>query len=1079
MKMNRLLRLVSLVGVLMCLFSTVALAQNVTIRGTILNDQNEPVIGATVVVLGQTNLGAMSDIDGKFTIADVPANATIRVSFVGMVTQEIPVGGKTDFTIILREDSELLDEVVVVGYGTQKKVNLTGSVASVDGKTLEARPVANVGQALQGAIPGLNLTVNNGGGALNSRMDLNIRGAGTISSGSKSSPLILIDGTEGDLFSLSPNDIENISVLKDASSSAIYGSRAAFGVILITTKSGREGRTSVSYNGNLRFSTATQIPEMMDAYEYARYFNTAAANKGEALPFSPERLEQIQAFMNGTSKPGEESGTWWKGYQQNEPWAMYGESWANTDWFAEMYRPNVPSHEHNLSLSGGTERINYYVSGSILDQNGIIRHGRDKFNRYNFSGKVTAKITDWFSVTYNNKWVREDYNRPSYMTGLFFHNIARRWPTNPLRDPHGHYVHGNEILQMEDGGKDINQKDQLYQQLAFEFRPLEGWLIRLEGNYNTTHNHNHSEVLPIYYHDHKGVATPAAWSGDYAAGASNINEAMWKNNYYNGRFFTEYQTLINDKHDLKLLAGLDMETNNYTELGASRKDLITPKIPTLNNTTNKNPNLKFKQEHWSTMGMFARVNYAYDSRYLAEFSLRRDGSSRFIGDKTWATFPSFSLGWNIANEAFFKPLQSSVNLLKLRGSWGTLGNTNIEALYPWFLSQPVSPQASEWLINGEKQNTSDVPGLVSPDLTWETVESWNVGVDFGMFNNRLQGNFDYFVRSTTNMVGPAPSKPSILGAKQPAINNSDMRSQGWEFEIKWRDQVGELNYGLRFTLSDDIQTVTRYYNPNGNLGDKLDGWYEGRRMGEIWGYETAGIAKTDAEMKAHLANNKPSWGSNWAAGDVMYVNKVDRKDANGKIIDKGEVNAGANTITDHGDLSIIGNSMPRYRYGINADLSWKGIDFSIFLQGVGKRDFWDASAYSIGANIGLWQSVGFKDHLDFFRPKEDTNFGANTDAFYPRPLFDQGEKNFRPQTRYLQNAAYLRIKNIQLGYTLPEKWSKSVGMNRARIYFSADNLVTFTRMNKIFDPEATGGDWGPGKIYPLSRTISFGLNLNF
>lgn len=508
-----------------------------------------------------------------------------------------------------------------------------------------------------------------------------------------------------------------------------------------------------------------------------------------------------------------------------------------------------------------------------------------------------------------------------------------------------------------------------------------------------------------------------------------------------------------------------MESNKYVSLGATRADLITPQVPTLNNATNKVTNPSFSNTQWATMGLFARINYVYDSRYLAEFSIRRDGSSRFIGDKTWGTFPSFSVGWNIANEKFFKPLNHTVDLLKLRMSYGSLGNTNIKALYPWFLSQPVSASASSWLIDGERQTISNVPGLVSPNLTWESIRSWNIGLDFGLFNNRLQGNFDYFVRTTKNMVGPAPVKPSILGATQPAENNSDMRSNGWELEVKWRDQIGEVSYGVKLVLSDDIQTITRYYNPNKLLSQ----WQEGQRMGNIWGYKVAGLAQSDEQMTEWLANNKPSWGSNWAAGDVMYV------DLNG---DKA-VNNGKNTYDDTGDLRIIGNSMPRYRFGITIDAAWKGIDFSIFMQGVGKRDFWDASPYSIGANTGLWQSAAFKEHLDYWRPETDTNFGPNTDAYYPRPLFANGGKNFQPSDRYLQNAAYMRIKNLQVGYTFPQAWTSKFGASRVRLYFSGENLVTFTSMSKIFDPEATGGDWGPGKLYPLQKTISFGLNVNF
>ena len=1063
---------------MMALFSSSLLHANITYKanaavvqqqavckGTVVDSNGEPVVGASVFAVSNGHKkGSVTDLDGNFEIDGIASGSSLTISYVGYKTQQVTWSGK-DLKVTLQESSEMLDNVVVVGYGTQKKVNLTGAVSVVNSKALESRPVMSVAQALQGEVPGLNFSVGNAGGSLKSRMGLNIRGIGTIGEGSNAAPLVLIDGSEGDLYSISPNDIESISVLKDASSSAIYGSRAAFGVILVTTKSGKEGRTNVSYNGNVRFSTATQIPEMPNSYDFARYWNDAAANSGGNAPFSQDMLNKIKNHIDGTPAPGEEVTTTWQGTAANEPWSMYNGSWDNTNWFKEMYKSAVPSTEHNISVSGGGNKVNYYISGAILSQRGLIRHGKDKLKRYNFSSKVTANLTDWATVTYNTKWIREDYSRPSYMTGLFFHNIARRWPTNPVYDPNGHYVHGNEILQMENGGIDATQEDKLFQQLALEFRPIKGWKIRLEGNYNTTNYHNHWDVLPIYYYDPDQHPIAAAWSGDYAAGKSNVGEAMSKNNYYNGRFFTEYNMTLNDKHEFKFLAGLDMESNIYTNLSANQADLVTPLVPTLNNATNKVVGRGFSNTHWSTMGMFGRINYAYDSRYLAEFSIRRDGSSRFIGDKTWGTFPSFALGWNIANEQFFKPLNKTVNTLKLRLTYGSLGNTNTDQLYPWFLRQPISSNSSAWLVNGERVNTSGVPGLVSPFLTWERVQSWNIGLDFGLFNNKLQGTFDYFVRTTKNMVGPAPVKPSILGATQPKENNSDMRSNGWDLEVRWRDRVGQVNYGIKLVLSDDYQTITNFYNPNRLLSQ----WCAGKRMGDIYGYKVEGIAQTDQQMNEWLANNKPSWGSDWAAGDVMY------KDLNG---DK-KVNSGKSTYDDMGDLTKIGNSLPRYRFGITLDANWKGFDFLIFMQGVGKRDFWDASPYSVGANTGLWQSAAFKDHLDYWRPATDTNFGPNPNAFYPRPLFGAGSKNFQTSDRYLQNAAYMRIKNIQIGYTLPMSIASKIGANRIRFYFSAENLATFTKMNKIFDPEATGGDWGPGKIYPLQRTVSFGLNLNF
>ena len=475
---------------MVALFSTSLLHANITYeanaavvqqqsvcKGTVVDNNGDPVVGASVFVVsnGQKK-GSVTDLDGNFEIAGVASGSSLTISYVGYKTQQVTWSGK-DLKVTLQENSEMLDNVdnvVVVGYGTQKKVNLTGAVSVVNSKQLESRPVTSVAQALQGEVPGLNFSVGNSGGSLNSRMSMNIRGIGTIGSGSNAAPLVLIDGSEGDLYSISPNDIESISVLKDASSSAIYGSRAAFGVILVTTKSGKDSRMNVSYNGNVRFSTATQIPEMPNSYDFARYWNDAAANSGAPAPFKQQILEKIKNHINGTPSPGDEVTTTWAGKAANEPWSMYTGSWDNTNWFKEMYKSGVPSTEHNIALSGGGSKVNYYLSGAILSQQGLIRHGKDKLKRYNFSGKITANLKDWFTVTYNTKWVREDYSRPSYMTGLFFHNIARRWPTNPIFDPNGHYVHGNEILQMENGGLDATQNDKLYQQLALEFRPVKG-----------------------------------------------------------------------------------------------------------------------------------------------------------------------------------------------------------------------------------------------------------------------------------------------------------------------------------------------------------------------------------------------------------------------------------------------------------------------------------------------------------------------------------------------------------------------------------------------------------------------------
>ena len=1037
-------------------------AQNtLTIKGVVTDTKNEPLVGATIKVKGTTH-GVATDLDGKFTLPGVAKTAVLEVSYVGMQSQSILVNGQTQFKISLKDNASQLSDVVVVGYGRQKRVNLTGAVSSVDSKQLAARPVQNVGQALQGMVPGLNFSVGNGGGGLESKMGFNIRGAGTIGN-SSSAPLVLIDGVEGDMTTLAPTDIANISVLKDASASSIYGSRAAFGVILITTKSGREGKTHINYNGNVRFSTATQVPEMMNSEMFANYFNRAAANAGKDAPFNSDILKRIQDYRNGTISDQYKFGT---ESNDDEYWSKYGSGWANTEWFGYFYDKNVPSHEHNLSVSGGSKSINYYVSGGFMNQKGLLKVADDHHNRFNLTAKVNAQLTNWLDLNYSLRWTREEYERPTYLSGLFFHNIIRRWPTNAIKDPNGYIMPHNEALQLIDGGRTKREDDYTNQQLTLVAHPIKGLTVRAENNFNTTTYFTHSEVFPVYWHDKDGKRIPAKWDDGKAPGHSSVGEQAQKVNYFSGRYFAEYAREWG-KHDFKVVGGLDLEVNKYRNVSGEKINLVTTEVPSINTATGDNPSLSGGYNHWSTMGMFARVNYAYDSRYLIEASVRRDGSSRFIGDKTWATFPSFSLGWNIANEKFFSGLKGTIDQLKLRGSWGALGNTNTNALYPWFQSISIGPASTtsggHWLLDGRRQTRTWSPGLVSNTLTWERVQSWNLGVDFSVLRNRLQGSFDYFVRDTKDVVGPPTPLTSLLGTAQPQSNNTELQSKGWELELRWRDQIKDFRYGAKLVLSDNIVTVTKYYNPTGTLST----WYAGRREGEIWGYKTVGIAQSDEEMKNHLATaDQTSLGNQWGAGDIMYANLNDDK----------KVNSGSYTLNDHGDLSIIGNSSPRYNYSITLDAAWKGFDFSVMFQGVGKRDFFTNEPYFAGANHGQWQSTAFVEHWDFWRPEGDA-LGANTGAYYPRVAFGAVGKNFQTQTRYLQDASYMRIKNMQLGYTLPKDLTSKFGVNSLRVYASVDNLATFTKLSKIFDPEGLGGGWGAGKLYPLQRTWSLGLNL--
>ena len=1022
----------------------------------VVTDSGGPLVGVTVYEKETPSNGTITDLDGNYSLVVKGGDAILVFSYVGYNKQEIAVNERNRIDVFMTQNTELLDEVVVVGYGVQKKVNLTGSVGLVDSKTLEDRPVQNVAQALQGVVPGLNLTVNTNGGKLDNTMSVDIRGLGTIGEGSTATPLILIDGVEGNMNALNPNDIENISVLKDVASSSIYGSKAAFGVILITTKSGKAGRTNISVSSNIRFNGLTNLPKPLDSYKFAQYFNAAAANSGEGVIFTDETIQRILDYQHGLITDGT--------IAIDNVWQQDRLSNANTDWYRTLYKEWTPAYETSVNISGGNDRVTYFVSGAFMDQDGHLHFGRDNMKRYNLNANIEAKLSKYMSVNYSTKWTREDYTQPTYLSDLWLYNIMRKWPTKPLYDPNGYPQLGSDIQELADGGRSNFQTDYLYQSLRLKINPLEGWTISLEGNYNTYTQFGHSEVLPVYAHYADGTAYLFGLGYD-TPGTSKVTESAVKENTMVLNAYTNYEKVFKSGHYFNVMVGMNAELDKYRNLSGSMTGLISTSVPTLNTAT-ANPETTGRYTHWANLGYFGRVNYNYQEKYLFEANLRYDGSSRFIGDKRWALFPSFSLGWNIARENFLNNIDF-VNILKPRVSWGQLGNMNTNSLYPFYSSIPTTTQGGYWLINGEKPNISGMPGIVSKNMTWERVESWNLGLDWGLLNNRLTGSFDYFVRRTTGMIGPAPELPATLGTEVPKINNTDMKSQGFELEIGWRDKIQDVSYGVKFLLSDSKQTITKYPNDKRSLSLP---WYAGKINGDIWGYETIGIAKSDEEMNEHLSRvDQSQIGSQWAAGDIMYADL----DGDGKI------STGDNTVDNPGDRKVIANMSPRFRYGISADAEWKGVDIRIFLQGVGKRDYVAGAGgmYFWGVTGAASTSVGFKEHWDFFRPEGD-HLGANLNAYYPRPLFNN-YKNQQVQSKYVQNAAYLRLKNIQLGYTLPKNLMVRIGLQSVRFYVSGENLLTFTSLAKMFDPETLSGNMNDGVVYPLNKTVSVGVNLNF
>ena len=1040
--MSRPIRTAILSAIAFLLACTVSSAQTPqTARGTVTDASGEPVIGATIIIKG-TLKGTSTDVNGSFTLSQVNPGDILQVSSIGYLPAELAWNG-TPLTFVIKEDTLALEESVVVGYGVQKKVNVTGAVSMVDGDALSSRPVQTISQALQGQVPGLNFGVTTGGGELNQNMSVNVRGTGTIGDGSTASPLILIDGIEGDMNTINYNDVESISVLKDAASASIYGARGAFGVILITTKSGKAGKIHVSYSGNVSFNSALHLPKMMSSDKFVRYWNRARALAGQQPQFDAETVRRVDDFIAGVSdvQTIRDAG--------NNHWGTYATGSANTDWFQVFYGSNVPSHSHNVSVSGGTDRLNYRVSGSFQNTNGLLKFGKDKMNRFNIDAKISAKLTDWARLNFSTKWTREDYTRPTYLTyqgRLFMHNIARRWPNVPVYDPNGHLIGGMETETLRDGGEQFTQKNYYTNQLALIFEPIKNWHINIEGNMRTYTNRDHQVFLPVVSYDCDNQPYYDSWDngvGSIAPGQSRVLESRYTQDYFTTNIYTDYSFSLAEAHNFYVLAGVNAELTSYDTMSGRGDYLVDNSVPWLSQTTT-NPVISGGREHNAIAGYFGRINYNYKERYLLELNGRYDGSSRFIGDKRWAFFPSVSVGWNIAKEPFFEPLSKQISTLKLRASWGSLGNTNTNNWYPFYQTMPVSSAAGNWIIDGNKPNIASIPGIVSALMTWESIQTLDFGIDITALKGRLNFTFDWFRRVTNNMIGPAPELPAALGAAVPKVNNADMLSRGWEMELSWRDNIGrDFSYGARLVLSDARQFITRY--PNYSLST----YYNGMEMGEIWGYQAIGLAKSQAEMDSHLETNRPGWGSGWGAGDLMYV------DVNGD----GKVNQGNNTLEDHGDKKIIGNSTPRYNFGLVLDVAWKGIDLRAYFQGVGKRDYWVSGPYFTGAGAsGMWQCAAFDSHWDFWRDEGD-ELGANLNAYFPKPQFANGSKNFQVSSHYLQNAAYIRLKNIQLGYTLPKKWTEKPACPRSVSTLPAKTFLPSPRCSRSSIPRpsvATG-----------------------
>ncbi|MEN7549464.1 TonB-dependent receptor [Rapidithrix thailandica] len=1054
--------------------------QDVVVSGKVTSGENgEPLPGVSILQKGTTK-GTSTDFEGRYSLR-VPEDAILQFSFIGYQTKEVTVGNQTTINVVLPLDMAELEEVVVVGYGVQKKENLTGAVEVISNEQIENRQSPTVSQLLQGQSPGLTFSVNNNGFQPGANVGIDIRGIGSLNGGE---PYVIIDGIPGDMNRLNPEDIESISVLKDAAASAIYGARAPFGVILITTKSGTANqKITATYSGSVSFASPQRLPEMLDSHTHARVLNEAGVHGRGGQPYSNEVIDRIVAYQEGDfdylkqftvpdaiyyETMPRPNGTW--GFNQNGN--------ANYDWFDEYYG-NALNQKHNLSFQGGGQKTSFYFSAGYLGQEGVLNYGTDTYERVNVMGKVKTKITDWWDFSYQPRFMKSNRVIPNMdkqgSYDLIFHQIARTMPSNAKYDGYGNIMIQSKIPWVDNGGTDNIEVTENWQTFSTELRPLKGWKVNADFAYKSVDYFRSDQELTVYDHLVDKSTIP---SGNTVP--SNIQQYHQSNSYWTSNIYSSYSLTIKEQHNFMLLGGMQFEVNKGRSLDVIKNNILVQDVLSLQTATGE-PAATESLSHWATQGFFGRFTYDFKGKYLVEANVRRDGTSRFREGNRWGFFPSFSVGWNVHEEPFWKGLNKIVNTLKFRGSWGELGNQNVTA-YQDLALIPLRSSALNWIFDyGQTRPVgyTGTPSLVSPDLTWETVSTKNVGIDAGFFKNKLKVNFDVFERETSNMIGPSEAQPGVLGASLPQANNATLRTRGWELAVRWSQTLNnQLTYYITTSLYDSRAVVTKYLNPTGTLSS----WYEGREQGEIWGYTVNDLYRSQEEVDAYTEEMDLTaiWGGTWRPGDVKY------EDTNGD----GAVNNGSYTVDDHGDLSIIGNSTPHYQYGISAGVNFKGFDFSMLWQGTAKRDLYFNGDQNMYWGFRTWnQSSLFPEHLDYYRDQEGDKYigvamGAdnlNTDAFWPRPYIHNGEnnKNRIASTRYLANGAYLRLQNVQLGYNLPETFLNKLSLQKLRVYASGENLFTITKLPKGIDPVAINSTRGVGKTYGADRIISLGLTVTY